>query len=74
MSLADELLADLEDDSDEEELEQLKKASGSGNGSDDEGKSENLKFFRIVFNRLMFFQELKKNLKMKKWNLRRKWK
>lgn len=38
MSLADELLADLEDDNDEEELEQLKKASGSGVKSDDEGK------------------------------------
>lgn len=37
MSLADELLADLEDDSDDEELEKSEKAANTRK-SDDEGK------------------------------------
>lgn len=36
MSLADELLADLEDDNDDEEIDQLMKEKGAA--SEDEGK------------------------------------
>lgn len=47
MSLADELLADLEDDNDEEELEKLKKSVSGAVGSDDEG---NFNYFSIFTN------------------------
>lgn len=43
MSLADELLADLEDDNDEEELEEVKKEAMS----DDEGK-KSMNFFNRI--------------------------
>lgn len=42
MSLADELLADLEDDNDDEELEALRKAKTQ---SDDEGKMNIFQIF-----------------------------
>lgn len=51
MSLADELLADLEDDNDDEELEKLEKAVKTEK-SDEEGKKQ----FFLMFSNVLKFQ------------------
>lgn len=55
MSLADELLADLDDDNDEEELEEVKKEAVDK--SDDGG--EKIKIFLIVYKFIIFLRKFR---------------
>lgn len=52
MSLADELLADLEDDNDDVDLEDVIKKEVD---SDNEGKTFKIIFFALLFSKLILF-------------------
>jgi hypothetical protein len=62
MSLADELLADLEDDNDDDELDQLMKEKGAA-ASDEEGKQ--IDFKKIENSLKIFFIKQMKKMKRK---------
>lgn len=55
MSLADELLADLDDDNDEEELEEVKKEAVDKS----DGEGEKIKIFLIVYKFIIFLRKFR---------------